>query len=153
MAFTIRSTAFNNQEIIPSKYTCDGEDVSPSLKWIGVPDNTKSFVLIMDDPDAVLGTWTHWIIYNIPHDINKLDEDIIFLPSPAKFGQNSWGRENYSGPCPPSGEHRYYFKLYALSGLLEPQEQVTRTNIRQLIKPYFLAETVLMGRYEKNQPK
>lgn len=149
MTFVIKTTSFNHEAIIPIKYTCEGEDVSPPLEWRGSPNNTKSFVLIMDDPDAVLGTWTHWIIYNIPNDIKSLPEDIIFLPNPAKFGQNSWGKEIYSGPCPPSGEHRYYFKLYALNSYIEPQDKVNRINVEQLIKPYILAETILMGRYEK----
>ena len=151
MTFTIKTTSFNNEEIIPKKYTCDGENISPALEWYDSPNGTQSFVLIVDDPDAPLGTWNHWLIYNIPHNIIKLTENIKALPNPAKIGRNSWGNENYSGPCPPRGEHRYYFKLFALNKQLESKDKVSRTNIEQLIKPYIIGEAVLMGRYERKE--
>ena len=151
MTFTIKTTSFNSEEIIPQKYTCDGENISPSLEWKDVPNGTQSFVLIVDDPDAPLGTWNHWIIYNIPNHITKLEENIQILPNPAKLGKNSWGSENYSGPCPPSGEHRYYFKLFALNAQIKSKDKISRTNIEQLIKPYVIGETVLMGRYERTK--
>lgn len=149
MSFTIKTTSFNNEEIIPIKYTCDGENISPPLEWEDSPNGTKSFVLIVDDPDAPLCTWNHWLIYNIPNNISKLIENIKILPPPAKLGRNSWGSENYSGPCPPSGEHRYYFKLFALNAEIESNDKVSRTNIEQLIRPYIIGEAILMGRYER----
>jgi Raf kinase inhibitor-like YbhB/YbcL family protein len=149
MTFTIKTTSFNNKESIPQKYTCEGENISPPVEWKDAPNGTQSFVLIVDDPDAPLGTWNHWLIYNIPNHITKLEENIQTLPSPAKLGRNSWGSENYSGPCPPSGEHRYYFKLFALNAQIESKNKISRTNIEQLIKPYIIGEAVLMGRYER----
>ena len=151
MTFIMKATSFNNEEMIPQKHTCEGENISPSLEWRDAPNGTQSFVLIVDDPDAPLGTWNHWLIYGIPNHITKLEENIKTLPSPAKLGLNSWGSKNYSGPCPPSGEHRYYFKLFALNAQIESKDKVSRTNIEQLIKPYIIGETVLMGRYERKE--
>jgi Raf kinase inhibitor-like YbhB/YbcL family protein len=153
MTFTVKTTSFNNEESIPQKYTCEGENISPSLEWEDVPNSTQSFVLLIDDPDAILGTWNHWLIYNIPNHITKLEENIQTLPSPAKLGKNSWGSENYSGPCPPIGEHRYYFKLFALNAQIQSKDKVSRTNIEQLMKPYIIGETLLMGRYERAKKK
>lgn len=148
MAFTIKTTLFNDKGIIPTKYTCDEENIFPPLGWKDIPKDTQSFVLIIDDHDAPLGTWNHWLIYNIPNHITKLEENIQTIPNPAKLGRNSWGSKNYSGPCPPGVEHRYYFKLFAISILIESKDKVSRTNIEQLIKPYIIGEAVLMDRYE-----
>jgi Raf kinase inhibitor-like YbhB/YbcL family protein len=113
-AMEITSSAFANNTLIPSKYTCDGENVSPPLAWQDVPEGTESFKLIVDDPDAPSGTWTHWVLYDIPADVKALPEDIKQLPAGTKVGPNSWQKNEYGGPCPPSGQHHYHFKLYAL---------------------------------------
>jgi Raf kinase inhibitor-like YbhB/YbcL family protein len=113
--FKLESEAFNDNELIPIKYCCDGQNISPPLHWINPPDNTVSFILIMDDPDAPHGTWDHWIIYNMPKEIRELAEGlkVSVLPLPAQLASNSWHHKSYGGPCPPYGEeHRYYFKLY-----------------------------------------
>ena len=147
----LKSSAFNNKGKIPSIYTCDGKNISPPLEWENPPEYTRSFVLILDDPDALLGTWNHWIIYNIPSYIRKLEENIQTLPIPAKLGQNSWHKENYSGPCPPNGEHRYYFKLYALNESIESPDKVSRVNIEQLITPCIISEASLIGYYSSKK--
>ncbi|MFA4836897.1 MAG: YbhB/YbcL family Raf kinase inhibitor-like protein [Dehalococcoidia bacterium] len=117
MEFT--SPAFANGKPIPSKYTCDGEDISPPLAWGASPQGTKSFALICDDPDAPRGTWVHWVIYNLPPETRALDENAAAnLPQGTQHGKTSWGRSDYGGPCPPSGTHRYFFKLYALDTML-----------------------------------
>ena len=113
-AMQITSSAFTNNTVIPSKYTCDGDNVSPPLAWQDVPEGTKLFKLIVDDPDAPSGTWTHWVLYNIPADTKSLPENIKQLPAGTKVGSNSWQKKEYGGPCPPSGQHHYHFKLYAL---------------------------------------
>jgi Raf kinase inhibitor-like YbhB/YbcL family protein len=153
MSFTIKSTSFNDGEGIPLKYTCDGKSISPPLEWEGFPSGTKSFVLILDDPDAVLCTWNHWIIYNIPNNVTNLIENIHALSHPAKSGLNSWHKESYIAPCPIKGEHRYFFKLFALNTLLEEQEGISRINIEKLISPYIIGEAVLMGKYERKKLK
>jgi len=148
MDFLLETTSFNDKEIIPKKYTCEGENISPPLEWKNAPNGTQSFVLLMDDPDAPLGTWNHWIIYNIPNHITKLEENIKTLPNSAKLGLNSWGEEKYSGPCPPEGEHRYYFRLLALNNLIKAKNKISRANIEKIIKPYIIGEAELMGRYK-----
>jgi Raf kinase inhibitor-like YbhB/YbcL family protein len=149
MSFTIKTTSFKDNGEIPLKYTCDGENISPPLQWEGFPNETKSFVLIVDDPDAPLGTWNHWIIYNIPENITKLEENIKILPGSAKLGKNSWGKDNYGGPCPSKGEHRYYFKLYSLDKKIESELKISRANIGELIKYHIIDEGILMGRYSR----
>lgn len=118
MAFILESSAFNNGGSIPSKYTCDDDDISPPLSWRDAPTDTKSFVLIVDDPDAPVGTWDHWLLYNIPAATHELAENLTSAPDGAHGGKNSWGKTTYGGPCPPDREHRYFFKLYALDSKL-----------------------------------
>src|SRR2546425_10201022 len=117
MAFSISSPSFQNGKDIPKKFTCDGDDVSPALSWMDPPQGSKSFALIADDPDAPRGTWTHWVLYDIPADVQELSAGIGHdesLRNGAKQGKNDFGNIGYGGPCPPSGAaHRYHFKLYA----------------------------------------
>lgn len=148
MALTLSSTAFTNGETIPSQYTCDGEDLSPPLRWKDAPTGTKSFVLIVDDPDAPAGTWDHWILYNIPATIAEISAAANPLPAGILVGSNSWGRKTYNGPCPPDKEHRYSFRLYALDTTLNLQEGAKKNVVEAAMKQHILASTELMGRYK-----
>ena len=114
MALTLNSPVFNQGARIPTQFTCDDKDISPALHWQDAPEGTKSFAMIFDDPDAPMGTWDHWLLFNIPANVTELAEDISQLPPGTKEGMNSWGRTGYGGPCPPDREHRYFLKLYAL---------------------------------------
>src|SRR3990167_524972 len=138
MTLTLKSAAFTEGNSIPSTYTCDGEDLSPPLNWQGEPANTKSFVLIVDDPDAPMGTWDHWLIYNIPPAIHELSENLTSLPTGAHEGKNSWGNIGYGGPCPPDREHRYFFKLYALDFMLTLTPNATKSQIESAIQGHIL---------------
>ncbi|GGI76784.1 YbhB/YbcL family Raf kinase inhibitor-like protein [Legionella impletisoli] len=148
MAFTLTSEAFKNNGNIPVKYTCQGEDRSPPLTWSNVPDGTQSFVLIVDDPDAQSGNWVHWVLFNISQSIHGLDENTT-LPSGATSGLNSWDKTGYGGPCPPSGTHRYQFKLYALDTTLSLGSEARKTDIMNAMQNHILAETKLVGLYSK----
>ena len=150
----ITSSAFAEGNMITAKYTCDGRDISPPLEWKDVPSGTKSFALISDDPDAPRGTWVHWVIYNIPPNVTKFDENI---PRDKEFkngmrqGSNDWPQIGYGGPCPPSGTHRYYFKLYALDTMLGLKPEATKAQLAQAMKGHILAEAQLMGKYSKQK--
>ncbi|KKL66619.1 hypothetical protein LCGC14_2143140, partial [marine sediment metagenome] len=114
--------AFGNGDPIPTKYTCDDQDISPPLQWGDPPEGTRSFALICDDPDAPVGTWVHWVLYNLPASARDLPEAVpsdAELSGGGRHGQNSWRRPGYGGPCPPGGTHRYFFKLYALDDELD----------------------------------
>jgi Raf kinase inhibitor-like YbhB/YbcL family protein len=155
MALTITSPAFENQGEIPRRYTCEGEDISPALSWSGAPQGTKSFALIVDDPDAPDPrapklTWVHWIVYNIPARTNRLADDQIAkgLPEAAQEGINDFKRTRYGGPCPPIGRHRYFHKLYALDTTLK-LEKPTKAQLLAAMKDHVLAEAQLVGTYEK----
>ena len=152
ISFSISSPAFKEGDVIPTQYSCDGEDQSPPLEWTGSPDGTASFVLIMDDPDAPGGTWVHWILFNIPGDVSGLQSSIpgegIFDDSSLQ-GANSWGRSDYGGPCPPGGTHRYFFKLYALDSLLELADGVDFGGVEQAMRDHVLAEASLMGTFTR----
>ena len=150
--FALTSTAFAEGEPIPSKYTCDGEDISPPLQWRDVPEGTRSFALIADDPDAPRGTWDHWLLYNLPAEARNLPEGVpaeAELSDGSRHGQNSWSRLGYGGPCPPSGTHRYFFKLYALDTLLELDAGASKERLSQAMEGHVLAEAVLMGVYTR----
>lgn len=150
---TITSSAFKEGEMIPSKYTCDGDDISPQLYWSGVPENTKSFALINDDPDAPAGDWVHWIIFNIPGSVNELAEKIPsdkILDNGTKQGTNDFGKIGYGGPCPPGGTHRYYFKLYALDVYLDRDAGISKKELLNAMEGHILAEAHLMGKYKRN---
>lgn len=156
MAFVLKTVAFQEGEVIPVKYTCDGEDVSPPLVWENIPEGTRSFALICDDPDAPVGTWVHWVIYNIPPAVSSLPENVdktrAVLDEPLKGvvqGVNSWNRIGYGGPCPPPGPaHRYYFKLYALDTVIKG-ERLNKTRLLKEMEGHVLAETQIMGRYQR----
>ncbi|MCX7817119.1 MAG: YbhB/YbcL family Raf kinase inhibitor-like protein [Syntrophales bacterium] len=151
----LRSTAFKHGDLIPPKYTCDGENISPPLEWGNIPANTKSFVLICDDPDAPKGTWVHWVVYNIPANVRKLEENIparnVLPVTGAKHGLNSWAKIGYGGPCPPSGTHRYFFKIYALDAVLDLGPGATKNDVLQSMKGKVLSEAILMGRYSRKK--
>lgn len=150
--FTLTSSAFENEQPIPAVYTCDGEDFSPELNWEGAPEGTKSFALIMDDPDAPVGTWVHWVIYNIPADTTQLAENIPpeeNLIDQAVHGINSWKRIGYGGPCPPSDTHRYIFTLYALDIQLQTDTGINKSELLELIEGRILAQAALMGTYTR----
>lgn len=148
----IISPAFRNGEAIPRKYTCDGDDVSPQLEWGDVPPNVISFALIVDDPDAPVGTWVHWVLYNIPGETYSLAEAITNEAEPAAGGQhgiNDWDRLGYGGPCPPGGTHRYYFKLYALDATLELPVGATKNRLLAAMEGHVLAQAEFMGKYSR----
>ena len=142
------SNSFSHDQTIPSKYTCDGDDISPELHWEDVPPGTKSFVLICDDPDAPMGTWVHWILYNLPATQTSLAENLQTLPANTLVGINSWGRKDYGGPCPPSGTHRYFFKLYALNKTIDT-EGMTSQKLQIEMKTHTLARAELVGLYQR----
>ena len=153
MALTLRSSAFEAQHPIPRKYTCEGVDVSPSLEWTGTPDKTAAFALIVDDPDAPVGTWVHWVIYDLPADSGSLQEGVPkdeALENGAKQGVNDFRRIGYGGPCPPPGApHRYFFKLYALDKKLGLGPRATKQQVLQAMQGHILAETELVGVYKR----
>ncbi len=139
------SRAFKHGGMIPRKYTCQGDDINPDLHWAGVPKGTRSFALIVDDPDAPLGTWVHWLVCNIPPDARHISEDSV--PPQAVQVKNDFRKENWGGPCPPSGTHRYFLKLYALD-----TDRINSGNKRSFyakVNKHAIAETVMMGRYKK----
>ncbi len=151
MAFELTSSAFKDGEPIPRKYTCDGTDVSPPLHWTVPPAATRSYVLIADDPDAPMGTWVHWVIYNLPLDLRGLPEGVPakdLVLDGARQGITDFKRVGYGGPCPPPGKpHRYFFKLYALDKLLDLKPRATKAQVLDACKGHILAEAQLMGLY------
>jgi len=152
MEIKITSTAFEEGGMIPEKYTCDGIDVSPPLAWASVPEGTKTLALICDDPDAPLGTWVHWVLFNIPANINELPENIPpdkELENGAKQGRNGFRKIGYGGPCPPRGTHRYYFKLYALDTELDLKAGVKKKKLLKAMEGHILCKGQLMGRYKR----
>ena len=141
----LTSPAFQNNTLIPAKYTCQGEDISPPLAVTGIPNGTVTFALINDDPDAPGGTWDHWIVWNIPPD-GTIGQSTV----PGLQGKNSWGRNKYGGPCPPSGTHRYFFKLYALDGKLALKEGARKADVLKAMEGHVLAQAQLIGLYKKS---
>lgn len=152
MEFILKSSAFKDNTLIPEKYTCDGEEISPELEWKNPPQGTKSFTLIVNDYDVPNKIWTHWLIYNIPHNVNKLSEGIQILPEPAKFGLNSWKQKSYGGPCPPAKlTHNYHFSLYALDAFLTLRGHATRVSVEKALQHHLLNKVVLMGTYQRKK--
>ena len=156
MAFALTSTAFIHNGPIPKLYTCQGKDISPALAWNGVPAGTKSFALIVDDPDAPdpaapKMTWVHWVLYNLPAASTGLPEAIApaALPAGTREGKNDWKRTGYGGPCPPIGRHRYFHKLYALDIVLPDLKQPTKAELERAMQGHVLAKVELMGTYQK----
>ncbi len=152
MTFSLSSTAFEHEATIPERYTCDDQDLSPALSWSDIPQGTAALALVMEDPDAPAGTWVHWVLFNIPASVAMLEEavpDEERLPSGAVHGQNSWGDLGYGGPCPPSGTHRYFFRLYALDTNLDLGPGATKEQVLIAMQGHVLSEAELMGRYAR----
>jgi len=148
----LTSSAFAEGAMIPAKYSCDGQDISPPLAWTDLPDGAKSLALICDDPDAPVGTWVHWVAFNLPPDLTGLPEGVPAEKTPKAGGvqgTNSWRRIGYGGPCPPSGTHRYFFKLYALDNVLSLASNATAKDVQAALQGHVLAEAQLMGRYKR----
>ena len=155
MAITLNSPVFKQNDHIPSRYTCEGDDISPPLAWDGVPTDAKSLALIVDDPDAPdpkapKMVWVHWVVYNIPPDTGGLPENAIKarLPEGALLGTNDFKKTAYGGPCPPVGRHRYFYKLYALDVALN-LKNATKSQIERAMQGHVLANTELVGTYQK----
>jgi Raf kinase inhibitor-like YbhB/YbcL family protein len=158
MTFKLTSSAFAESQEIPREHTCDGEDVSPPLMWEGLPADTQSVVLIVDDPDAPdpaapKMTWVHWILYNLPASVTELTAGVQQheLPSGTKEGLNDWKRTGYGGPCPPIGRHRYFHKLYALDAELPDLGTPTKAALEAAMAGHILAEAQLVGTYERTR--
>jgi Raf kinase inhibitor-like YbhB/YbcL family protein len=152
MTIKITSSAFIEGSMIPKRYTCDAEDVSPDLAWTGVPEGSKSLALICDDPDAPMGNWVHWVLFNLPPDIDELHAEIPpekTLKNSARHGKNDFGRFGYGGPCPPSGTHRYFFKLYALDTRIKLGSGITKAQLLEAMNGHILDEGRLMGKYKR----
>jgi Raf kinase inhibitor-like YbhB/YbcL family protein len=143
----LTSPAFEAGGVIPSKYTCDGRNISPPLHIEDIPDDAASLALIVDDPDAPAGTWDHWILFNIPATTTDIGED----SSPGTPGTNDFRKQEYGGPCPPSGTHRYFFKLYALDTKLDLEAGLRKRAVEKAMKDHVLAEAELMGRYTRQR--
>jgi Raf kinase inhibitor-like YbhB/YbcL family protein len=152
-AMQLTSTAFADGAPIPAKHTCDAKDISPPLKWSGVPSGAKSLVLLADDPDAPVGTWVHWVLYDLPPGMSELPEDLPkgqYIPGGAKQGLNDFKRLGYGGPCPPPGKgHRYFFKLYALDTTLELKPGATKQQVERAMEKHVLAQCQWMGTYQR----
>ena len=153
MAFAIASTSFPNGGDIPKKFTCDGADVSPELSWTEPPAGAQSLALIADDPDAPVGTWTHWVLFDVPpattslpEGVSKIDE----LPGGERQGRNDFRKIGYNGPCPPPGKaHRYFFKLYALGSKLNLKPGATKQEVEQAMQGHILGKAEWVGRYKR----
>lgn len=149
----VESPLFSRGGMIPSKYTCDGQDISPPLSWKAVPEETKSIALIVDDPDAPFGTFVHWVLFNLPADANELSENVPkekTLPDGALQGTNGFKRIGYGGPCPPSnGPHRYYFKLYALDKRLDLEPGAKKAQLIDAMEQHIVGQGELMGKYKR----
>jgi Raf kinase inhibitor-like YbhB/YbcL family protein len=157
MTLNLTSTAFAHEGAIPKKYTCQGDDLSPPLAWSGAPAGTKSFALIVDDPDAPdpkapKMTWVHWVLFNLPANSTGLAEGVArgALPQGTGEGLNDWKRTGYGGPCPPIGRHRYFHKLYALDSELAGLKNPTKAQVEAAMNGHILAQATLMGTYIKD---
>ena len=156
MPLIVKSSAFTDGQEIPRRHTCEGEDVSPPLAWSGAPAGTKTFALIVDDPDAPdpkapQMTWVHWVLYNLPATAAALPEGVkpAALPAGTREGKNDWKRTGYGGPCPPIGRHRYFHKLYALDAALADLGTPGKAELEHAMKGHVLARAELVGTYQK----
>lgn len=140
----LTSPSFGHNQLMPKKFTCDGEDICPALEIQDIPAGARSLALIVDDPDAPMVTWVHWVVYDIPV-ISAISENSI----PGKQGSNNFGRKDYGGPCPPSGTHRYFFKLYALDKKLEAKEGLSKQELEKAIHGHILDKAELIGLYKR----
>jgi Raf kinase inhibitor-like YbhB/YbcL family protein len=143
----VKSPAFENNQLIPTKYSCDGDDVNPPLTIEDVPEGTKSLVMIIDDPDAPSGTWNHWVVWNIPPDARKIEENTV----PGTEGISTSRKHAYGGPCPPYGTHRYFFKVYALDAKLDLTADSTKNDVEKAMGSHVLAEGELLGLYRRSR--
>jgi Raf kinase inhibitor-like YbhB/YbcL family protein len=147
MTLQMTSTVFTSGSMIPKKYSCDAENVSPPLSWTGVPQGTKSLALIVDDPDAPVGIWVHWVLYDMPSDLSGLPEGVKNV---GIDGYNDFGKTGYGGPCPPKGSaHRYFFKLYALDSLLNLKPGASKREVEKVMQSHILAQGQLVGKYAR----
>ncbi|MBM3468862.1 MAG: YbhB/YbcL family Raf kinase inhibitor-like protein [Alphaproteobacteria bacterium] len=151
MGLSLSSSAFQPNQSIPTQYTCEGQNISPPLEWSGVPEGTKTFVIICDDPDVPPQVrsdrmYDHWVLFNIPLSVTSLSEN-AFVPTGATQGKNTSQKLGYTGPCPPDRQHRYFFKLYALDIALDLPEGSTKTQVEEAMKGHILDQTELMGTY------
>lgn len=153
MTFSLQSPSFSNGSPIPRKFACEGSDSSPALQWDNFPANTQSLALIVDDPDAPAGTWTHWVVYDLPPNARQLPEGAPKQPSLADGGAqgtNDFGKIGYGGPCPPPGKpHRYFFKLYALNAKLNLKPGATRAQVEQAMQDHVIGKAEWMGTYQR----
>jgi Raf kinase inhibitor-like YbhB/YbcL family protein len=145
----ITSPAFENYQLIPAKYTCDGQDINPVLVIEGVPEKAKSLVLIMDDPDSPSGDFTHWLVWNIDPQTKEIKEDSV--PASAVLGMTDFGKPGYGGPCPGSGTHRYFFKLYALDIVLDLKQGAKKSDLEKAMTGHILAQAELIGKYGRTK--
>ena len=142
----VKSPAFENNQLIPAKYTCDGDDVNPPLMVEGIPEGTKTLALIVDDPDCPTGTWDHWIVWNIPATTSRIEENAV----PGNEGMNDFRKRSYGGPCPPYGTHRYFFKVYALDTQLDLKSGSTKKDLEKAMEGHILAKGELVGLYRRS---
>jgi Raf kinase inhibitor-like YbhB/YbcL family protein len=149
----VRSSAFGEGDRIPSDFTCEGADMSPPLEWSGVPARAQSLVVIVEDPDAPSGNWTHWLVYDLPPDLTQLPTGISIGEKPSMEGSQGltdFGKTSYRGPCPPNGQHRYFFKVYALDTILRLKPHASKQELSQAMQGHVLAEGFLMGSYDRS---
>jgi Raf kinase inhibitor-like YbhB/YbcL family protein len=144
----IQSDSFENNKMMPAKFTCDSSNISPGLSFSGIPDGSKSLVLIMDDPDAPGGTWIHWTVWNIDPSVTKIPENSV--PGGSVEGKTDFGKPGYGGPCPPSGTHRYFFKLYALDTVLDLDASAAANDIEKAMKGHTIDSAELIGLYKRS---
>lgn len=153
MALDLKSPAFQHNEFIPKKYTCESEDISPELNWSDVPSGTKSLALICDDPDAPMGTWVHWVIYDMDANKKGLPEGVPtaeVVEGGAKQGMTDFGRVGYGGPCPPPGKpHRYFFKLYCLDTVLSLKPGIRKKELLKAMEGHIIEQAELIGLYKR----
>lgn len=144
----ISSPAFQHREVVPQKYTCDGENINPPLAFEDVPEDAQTLVLIMDDPDAPVGVWDHWLVYNIDPQTTDVEEDSV--PDGALEGKNDFKKNSYGGPCPPTGPaHRYTFSLYALDTKIDLPEGATKSELEMTMETHIIAKAQLIGLYQR----
>jgi hypothetical protein len=144
---SVESPAFENNQLIPAKYTCDGDDVNPPLTIEGVPEGTKTLALIVDDPDAPMGIWNHWVVWDIPPNAHRIEENTV----PGTEGISTSRKHVYNGPCPPYGTHRYFFKVYALDAKLNLNANSTKKDVEKAMQGHVLAEGELVGLYRRSR--
>lgn len=152
MEIKLTSSAFEDGAMIPAKYTCDGQDISPPLQFDNIPQATRSIALISDDPDAPMGTWVHWVVFNIPPETRELSENFPSdetLPDGTRQGLTDFGKTGYGGPCPPSGTHRYFFKIYALDTIIDVVPIADKKKLLKAMEGHILGQGQLMGKYKR----